>query len=1159
MEPHPHSTTIWVFTPSRNTPEELEAILVQRRELLEDAVERVRESALTDHKHHQLFVGPRGSGKTFLTSLIVHRVQQDQGLAEPLRVAWLNEDATCTSLLELLIKIHLALGHRYPKEFAVDALAPAYEMPAGAAQIFVGRALLESIGTRTLLVVVENLDALFETLGDEGQHSLRAFIQENPRLAIVATAQRLVEDLSSRSKPFFGFFQTEYLKPLNLSEATELLRNIARLNRKQDVVEFLETRRGRSRIRALHHLSGGNHRIYIVLSHFITKDSIDALVGPFMKMVDELTPYYQERIRWLAPLQRRIVELLCRCETPVPVKELAKRLFGSQQTISRQLQELREKGYVEANARGREMLYEVSEPLMRICVEVKENSVPRPLRLLVDFLRAWYEDSEMTDRLLDAEPTCVTRTYLESALERNREVGSLRKDLLMEDYQQTLQPQLAADDLKDLSTCLAALPEPALLALQCWAEGREAEGDAEWKRAIDRELDVAGSVSLVRRTCAALLKEGIGLYRRVEYSGAATRFTRVIDLAGAQLDQFAYAIRLRGLCLYFTGEVEAARADWTRVIETKGAPPQEVARSLFHRGFVRSGSPPVESKGADWVRLIRMAEVPVWELSWALVNVGIIHWDKEELQAAEACWTRAIDLRDAPGDAVSLALSYLCQLYQETKALSSFDAAKRRLLGMPNAAVQALGRLWLCLGVGLFESGDSGSARVEFTRVIEHPGMPADLVVSAHVHRANCRRIEGNLRAATEDCTAALAVVGPRPEQIGNALSNRAFLLSQLGDLEAARDDCTRIIELQNAPVNEVLWALDHRGYLHRKLGNLAGAIQDRTRIIEMPTYSLQGIADALLKRADCHEAAGEDGLAQADYSRVIELPGIGPDLLAHALVERGYIRSTTGNQEGAISDFTRAAELPEVSAVDLANALWGRQGALARLGRVDAALSDATRLVDLPAASDSMVKMSLFLLCHYHAQRGDIKAAMTEWDRLIALDGVPGMFVLRLGLKLSGCLFLAGRWAEGFAVLESALDRGFKANPKAFGSCVDLIGVLFAAGLSPEARQTHVAELIRRYARHQALSLLGEGLIRHLGKLFQKGEPFPSTDNLSQWLEAWERGAAGEPDFQLSLRLLRVGIGFVQSGGRDLTVLLDVPSVERSILRQALGLAEAE
>ena len=36
---------------------------------------------------------------------------------------------------------------------------------------------------------------------------------------------------------------------------------------------------------------------------------------------------------------------------------------------------MREKGYVEANQRGRESLYEISEPLMRICVEVKDNRV----------------------------------------------------------------------------------------------------------------------------------------------------------------------------------------------------------------------------------------------------------------------------------------------------------------------------------------------------------------------------------------------------------------------------------------------------------------------------------------------------------------------------------------------------------------------------------------------------------------------------------------------------------------------------------------------------------------------------------------------------------------------------------------------------------------
>ena len=270
--------TISVFTPSRTAPEDLEFILVQRQELLQDAVERVRESALTDHKHHLLFVGPRGCGKTHLVTLVVSRLGADVELADRLRIAWLNEDETCTTLLELLVKIHAALVKRYPAEFRDNMLDPAYDLKPEDAQEFVSRHLLATLGSRTLLVVVENLDAIFEGLGDAGQKKLRAFIQEHPKFAIVATAQRLVEDLSSRTSPFFGFFQTEHLKPLNVGEATELLQNIARLQEQACVVDFLATSRGHSRVRALHHLSGGNHLIYIVLSQFITRDSIESLL-----------------------------------------------------------------------------------------------------------------------------------------------------------------------------------------------------------------------------------------------------------------------------------------------------------------------------------------------------------------------------------------------------------------------------------------------------------------------------------------------------------------------------------------------------------------------------------------------------------------------------------------------------------------------------------------------------------------------------------------------------------------------------------------------------------------------------------------------------------------------------------------------------------------
>jgi DNA-binding transcriptional ArsR family regulator len=380
-----------VFTPSQTDPEDFEAIFVQRHELLSDAVERVRESAETDNKHHLLFAGPRGSGKTHFVTLLVTRLGKGGDLEDKLHIAWLNEDETCTTLLELLLKVYQSLTKRYPNSYPNEALDPAFDLEAEAALEFAKKALLDRRNGRTILIVLENLDALFEGFGSQGQKQLRAFIQEHPVFTTVATAQALADDLTDRTGPFFGFFQTEHMQPLNREEAATLLENIARQNKQADVVKFLQTARGHARVRALHHLSGGNHRIYVVLSQFISFDNIDALVAPFQEMVDKLTPYYQERIRSLPPLQRKIVEYLCKSEGTVPVKELRRHLFATHQTVSNQLKDLRRKGYVKASQRGRESLYEVTEPLMRICVEVKENQDYAPLKLLIDFVRVWYE------------------------------------------------------------------------------------------------------------------------------------------------------------------------------------------------------------------------------------------------------------------------------------------------------------------------------------------------------------------------------------------------------------------------------------------------------------------------------------------------------------------------------------------------------------------------------------------------------------------------------------------------------------------------------------------------------------------------------------------------------------------------------------------------
>src|SRR5205823_6826988 len=117
-----------------------------------------------------------------------------------------------------------------------------------------------------------------------------------------------------------------------------------------------------------------------------------------------------------------IVEYLCDQRAAVPVKTIARSCFITHQTAAGQLKSLREAGYVRSEASGRESYYELREPLMRLCIELKKNR-GGPIRLLVDFLRLWHSRTELQRRLLALQPDAlVEREYLSYAIRAYDEV-----------------------------------------------------------------------------------------------------------------------------------------------------------------------------------------------------------------------------------------------------------------------------------------------------------------------------------------------------------------------------------------------------------------------------------------------------------------------------------------------------------------------------------------------------------------------------------------------------------------------------------------------------------------------------------------------------------------------------------------------------------------
>ncbi len=412
------------YSPGNMDRESLEAVFVGRDDVMEDVLSRVTTSIRGPQKHYLLLVGPRGSGKTHLLALAYHRLMASfdvDGTGDRVTIALLKEEEWgVASYLDLIVRILRALAEEAPqlKAEIAEVYGRFSKDPVDAEGFAVGLLRRHSEG-KTLLLLCENLVDLFHGLDDEGQKRWRAAIQEDGNWAIVATTPQLFAALTLQDNPFYGFFTVRALEKIDLETGIDLLAKKAIHENKPDLADFLRTPLGRARARAVHHLAAGNHRAYVVLFDFLDKESLEDLVGPFMHMVDDLTPYYQDKMRQLPPAQRKIIEFLCINGTPATVKEISASCLMSQQTAAKQIGELVTVGFVSRNRSGRNTFCELSEPLIRICIEVKDNRTQH-FGLFVEFLRHWFTSRELERRQVayqHAAPVAdLDRLHVEEAI-----------------------------------------------------------------------------------------------------------------------------------------------------------------------------------------------------------------------------------------------------------------------------------------------------------------------------------------------------------------------------------------------------------------------------------------------------------------------------------------------------------------------------------------------------------------------------------------------------------------------------------------------------------------------------------------------------------------------------------------------------------------------
>jgi DNA-binding transcriptional ArsR family regulator len=396
------------YAPRKLSPARLEALTVGRAPLLRHLQDSIAGSVALGQARFDLLIGPRGSGKSHLLGALEHRLRGSAQLAERTLVVAPPEHLHPTSLVQLLA----LLLREFPDDPDAGPVAPALESlrrQADGDQERRAVALIRArLAGRTMIIVLEHLDDLFDALGRAGQQRLRNILQTERSWSILAGARALLPAFTKHEAPFHGTFNIHRLEPLSAALCRDMLVALAHAHAREALAAELGSSLGLARVRGLRHIVGGTPRAMALIYEQLDAQCRDdlgrepSLELALTQLAEQQTPYLQEQLNRLSPAQRNIMELLAEHWRPLSVGEIAEHTFTTHGSTSGSIRHLRADRLVEQIELGRERLYELADPLHRIAWAGERKQ--QQLDAFAGVVREWFSAVDVPTPMLAAYP-----------------------------------------------------------------------------------------------------------------------------------------------------------------------------------------------------------------------------------------------------------------------------------------------------------------------------------------------------------------------------------------------------------------------------------------------------------------------------------------------------------------------------------------------------------------------------------------------------------------------------------------------------------------------------------------------------------------------------------------------------------------------------------
>ena len=375
---------------------------------------------------HVLVVGPRGRGKTMLLARVAAELRTNDEFSEqmlPVRFTeesheifnaadlWLEtlfhlareSESVDSSLASEIRESHSGLRRRWNDEM-VECRALA--------------AVLDVAGRlgRKLVLMVENLQSLFDAVDEPCGWKLRGALQMEPQIVLVGTATGRFKGIYDAREPFFEFFRIVDLQPLSTSDCQALWQ------------ELSDDDSSQRNIRPLQILTGGNPRLLAIVAQFARYRSMDQLMEELVALIDEHTEYFRSHLEALPRTERRVYLAVVDLWNPVGAGEIANRAQMDIRVVSTMLKRLVDRGAILVEGSNKRRQYSATERLYCIYYKLRrERNESAIVQNLIRFMKAFYSESELIglwfnltwEEIRSAGSRTDSETLLNHVLEKN--------------------------------------------------------------------------------------------------------------------------------------------------------------------------------------------------------------------------------------------------------------------------------------------------------------------------------------------------------------------------------------------------------------------------------------------------------------------------------------------------------------------------------------------------------------------------------------------------------------------------------------------------------------------------------------------------------------------------------------------------------------------